>query len=74
MCDSTDRCKRTFIFPLLASSCQHKFRNLYYVPIEKRIFQDIRIEFLTTEGLHMPFEDSTTPKKVVLHFWKNYKW
>jgi len=51
-----------------SSSCQHEFRNVYYVPVEQRRFQDIGIEFLTTEGLHIPFEDSTTPTKVVLHF------
>jgi len=62
-----------FVFPS-SSSCQHEFRNVYYVPVEQRRFQDIRIEFLTTEGLHIPFEDSTTPTKVVLHFRKNYKW
>ena len=28
------------------------------------------MKFLTTEGLHIPFEDCTTPTKVVLHFRK----
>ena len=40
------------------------------MPVEDRRFQDIRIEFLTTEGLGITFEDSTTPTKVLLHFRK----
>ena len=68
--DSTVHSMRTYAF----SSCQHEFQNVYYVPVEQRRFQDIRIEFLTTEGLHIPFEDSTTPANVVLHFRKNFKW
>jgi len=70
--DSALRSMRTFVFPSLSSTCQHEFRNVYYVPVEQRRFQDIRIEFLTTEGLHIPFEDSTTQPKAVLHFLKNY--
>ena len=70
--DSTVRCTRTFVFQSL--TCQREFQNVYYVLVEKRIFQDIRIDLLTTEGLHAPFEDSTTPTKVVIHFRKNDKW
>jgi len=55
---------RTYVF----LSCQHEFQNGYYVPVEHRRLQDIRIEFLTTKGLHIPFKDNTTPTKVVLHF------
>jgi len=54
--------------------CQHEFRIVQYVPVEQRRFQDIRIEFLMTEGLHIPCADSTMPTKVVLHFRKNYQW
>ena len=53
---------------------QHGFRNVQFVPVEQHRFQDIRIEFLTTEGMHIPFADSTIPTKVVLHFRKNYQW
>jgi len=71
--DSTVRCIWTFrLYP--NAMCQHEFRNVQYVPLEQRRFQDIRIKFLTTEGLHIPFEDSTKPTKVVLHFRKNYQW
>jgi len=70
--DSTFRCIRTFrLYP--NAMCQHEFRNVQYVPVEQRRFQDIRIEFLTNEGLHIPFADSTTPTKLLLHFRKNYK-
>ena len=34
--------------------CQHEFRNVQYVPVDQRRFQDIRIEFLTTGGLAHP--------------------
>ena len=71
--DSTVRCIWTFrLYP--NAMCQHEFRNVQYVPVEQRRFQDIRIEFLTTEGLHIPFADSTAPTRVVLHFRKNYQW
>ena len=71
--DSTVRSMRTFVFKSWSSPWQHEFRKVYYVPVDQRKLQDIRIEFLTTEGLHIPFEDSTTPTKVVLHFRKIYK-
>jgi hypothetical protein len=65
--DSTVRCMRTF----LTTSCPHyEFRNIQYVPVEQRQFQSIRFEFLTLDGLHVPFEYSTTPTDV-LHFRKN---
>jgi len=35
--DSTVRSMRTYAFP----SCQHEFRNVYYVPVEQRRFLDI---------------------------------
>jgi len=70
--DSTVSTLRTFVFPSSSSSsCQHEFRDVYYVPVDQRRFQDIRIELLTAEGLHIPFEGSTTHTKVVLHFQKN---
>ena len=68
MGNNTFRSMRPFVFPF-SSICQHKFRNVYYVPVGQRRFQDIRIEVL-----HIPFEDSTTPTNVMLHFRKNYKW
>ena len=72
VCDSIVPTVRSYVFPS-SSSFKHEFKNVYYVPVEQRRYQDILIEFLTTEGLHILFEDSTTPTKVVLHFRKNYK-
>jgi len=70
--DSTVRCVRTFrLYP--NAMCQHEFWNVRYVPVEQRRFQDIRIDFLTTEGLYIPYADSTIPTKLVLHFRKNYQ-
>jgi len=69
--DITVRCMRTFP----TDSCRHyTFRNVHYVSVVQRQFQTIRIQFLTLEWLHVHFEDSETPTKVVLHFLKNYQW
>ena len=40
--DNTVRSKRTFVLPS-SSSCQYEFQNVYYVPIEQRQFEDVRI-------------------------------
>ena len=71
--DSTVHCIRTFRLYLNAM-CQNELQNVQYEPVEQCIFQDIGMEFLTNEGLHIPFEDSTMPTKVVHHFRKNYQW
>jgi len=47
---------------------------MYYVHYQERRLQYFRIAFLTNGGLHFPFECSTTPTKVVLHFRKIYNW
>ena len=47
---------------------EYQFENIYYVPVEKRMFRDIRIEILNLSGERVPFSDSKTPLKVVLHF------
>jgi hypothetical protein len=60
------RCLRTFITP--THTCHNVFENVYYVPVEKRRFQDIRIELLNLEGKRVNFKDSKRPVKVVLHF------
>ena len=64
--NQTARVLRTFISP--SSHCEYKFTEVYYVPVEQRNFQDIRIEFLTLEGKRFKFKDSTTPSKVILHY------
>ena len=70
--DDLVRCLRSFIFP--TTNCHHVFGEIFYVPVEKQRFQEIRIEFLTLEGKRVNFRDSKTPIKVVLHFRKNYQW
>jgi hypothetical protein len=61
------------IFP--TTSCRHyEFRNVQYVPKDQWQFQSIRIEFLTLEGLHVPFEYTVMPTNVVLHFRMNDHW
>jgi len=74
MGDSNVPSMRTFFFASSSSTCQNEFRNVYYVPVAQRRFQDIRIDFLTTEELHIPIEGRTTTTKMVLHFRKTYKW
>jgi len=68
---STVRRMRTFRLQQSAKG-NHEFQNVQYVPVEQRRCQDIRIEFLTSEGPHIRFTKSRTPTKLVLHFRKNY--
>jgi hypothetical protein len=60
------RCLRTFITPSL--HCQHIFEIVYYLPVEKRSFQDIRIQLLMMDGKRHSFKECQTPLKVVLYF------
>jgi len=60
--DSTVRFIRTFLLYSNAI-CQHEFRNMQYVPVEQRRFQDIQIELLTTEGLQSPSRKAPCPRK-----------
>jgi hypothetical protein len=54
--DKSVRCLRTFTYPSLYCHCT--FENIYYVPVEKRSFREIRIEALTLEGGRVPFKNS----------------
>jgi len=60
------RCLRTFIHP--SKYCEHAFHNIYYVPVEKRTFQDISIWIKDQKGKFLKLESSELPTKVVLHF------
>ena len=60
------RLLRTIICPTQLGN--HLFLNVYYLPVEKSLFQDIRIELRVSGGGPAAFEDSTIPTKVVLHF------
>jgi hypothetical protein len=48
------RCLRTFIKQ--TTNCNHIFDNVYYMPVEKRLFQDIQIQILTLDGKPVPFK------------------
>ena len=65
-------CLRTFIHP--STYCNHIIDNVYYVPVEKRHFQDIRIEILTLTGERISFKNSKAPTKNVLHFRRVSAW
>ena len=60
------RCMRTFIYPSLSG--QYVFDNVYYLPVEKRMFKIIRVDILQFTGKPVEFKSSTTPSKVVLYF------
>jgi hypothetical protein len=47
---------------------EYIYNNVYYVPVEKRMFRNIRIEIINLTGERVAFEDSKTPLKVVFHF------
>jgi len=40
---------------------EYEFKNVYYVPVEKRMFRDIRIEILNLAGERVSFTDGQTP-------------
>jgi hypothetical protein len=48
--------------------CDHTFKNVYYVPVEKRTFQDISIMITDQKGISIHFRSGAVPTKVVLHF------
>ena len=60
--DQYFRCLRTFIHP--STYCNNIF-DVYYMPVEKRRFEDIRIEILTLTGVPVSFTDSKKPTKTV---------
>jgi hypothetical protein len=60
------RCMRTYIYPSLR--CQHVFENVYYLHVEKRRINNIRLQILTSEGSKVVFKSGETPSKLVLHF------
>ena len=60
------RLLRTIICPTQLGN--HLLQNVYNLPVEKSLFQDIRIELRVLYGEHAAFENSVIPRKVVLHF------
>jgi hypothetical protein len=47
---------------------KYYFDNVYYVPVEKRTFQDICIEVLDLQGKRVQFKALEVPMQVVLRF------
>jgi len=62
------RCLRSFRIVPTDYDSEYLFQNVYYVPLEKKTFRDMRIEILNQGGELIPFSDSQIPLKVVLHF------
>jgi hypothetical protein len=57
---------RTFTTPTVTG--KYNFDPLFYLPVEKRTFQDIRIEVMNLKGAWIQFRPSDVPVQVVLHF------
>jgi hypothetical protein len=62
------RCLRTFIHG--SKYCDQTFKIVYYVPVEKRTFQNLTITVADMYGKPIPFKTSAVPTKVDLHFWR----
>jgi len=60
------RLLRTILCPTQLGN--HLFHNIYYLPVEKKLFQDVRIELREASGEPAALEASIIPTKVVLHF------
>jgi hypothetical protein len=43
-------------------------KNIYYLPVEKRVFQDIHMEMKKLDGEQIHFGDSVVRVNNVLHF------
>jgi len=61
------RCLKSFRIVLTDYDSEYLFQNVYYVPLEKKMFRDIRIKILNQSGDLIPFNDSAIPLKAV-HF------
>ena len=68
ICTAKVRCVRSFRIVQTYYDSEYSFQNVYYVPVERRTFRDIRIEILNLSGKLIPFNDSQTTLKAVLYF------
>ncbi len=66
------RCFRTFVLP--KTYCNNVFYNVYYVPVEKRCYQDIHIEVKRKTGEPPELKASDMPTNIVLHFRRFAAW
>jgi hypothetical protein len=53
------RCLRTFIHP--SKHCDHTFKNVYYMPVEKRTFQEINILIANLKGANINYKSVDVP-------------
>ena len=60
------RLLRTIICPTQLGN--HLFQNISHLPVDRTLFQDIRIELRVSDGGPAAFEDSIIPTKGILHF------
>jgi len=56
----------TFFHP--SKFCEHRFDNVYYVPVQKRSYQDISILIRDIKGKRINCKADALPTKAVLHF------
>ena len=64
--DQNLRTLRIIHYPSIVG--EHRFQNVYYLPVEKRVFRDINIQMRLMDGSTVPFEAGVLPVKMVLHF------
>jgi len=64
--DENLRTLRIIHYPSIVG--EHRFQNVYYLPVEKRVFRDINIQMRLMDGSAVPFEAVILPVKMVLHF------
>jgi len=55
------RCLRSFRIVPTDHDSEFLYENVYYVPVDKGTFRDIRIEILNLSGERITFRDSKTP-------------
>ena len=67
-CVSTDNVRLLRIIICPTQLGNHVFQNIYYLPVEKTHFEDIRFELREANGEPAAFEAIIIPHKVVLHF------
>jgi hypothetical protein len=64
--DQNLRTLRTIVYPVKGG--EHRFQNVYYLAVEKRVFHDINIQMRLMDVSPVPLEADIVPVKIVLHF------
>jgi hypothetical protein len=60
------RCLRSVIHP--DQHCKFAFEKVFYLPVQNKIFKNIRIEVLKMDGTPYHYKDRKNLAKLVLHF------